>query len=50
MFYRPPDDRRPHIPTAWKGLVRRWVRPACIFARPEIAPAECLTGAMEEAL
>jgi len=45
MYYRPPDDRRPHIPMAWKGLVRRWVRPACIFARPETAPAECLTGA-----
>jgi hypothetical protein len=67
MYYRPPDDRRLHIPSAWKGLVRRWVRPACIFSRsevcpaaraaygqgtrsgPEIAPAECLTGAMEEA-
>jgi len=40
MYFRPPDDRRLHIPPAWKGLVRRWVRPACIFSRPEIALAD----------
>ena len=32
MFYRPPDDLRFTIPTAWRSFVRRWNRPACIFA------------------
>ena len=32
MFYRPADDLRFTIPTAWRSFVRRWNRPACIFA------------------
>jgi len=32
MFYRPPDDLRFTIPPAWRAFVRKWSRPACIFA------------------
>jgi hypothetical protein len=32
MFYRPGDDLRFTIPTAWRAFVRKWNRPACIFA------------------
>ena len=54
MFYRPADDLRFTIPTAWRSFVRRWNRPACIFAThagsggdimTESAPAQ-RTGAL----
>jgi len=32
MFYRPPDDLRFTIPPSWRAFVRKWNRPACIFA------------------
>jgi hypothetical protein len=32
MFYRPADDLRFTIPPAWRSFVRKWNRPACIFA------------------
>ena len=54
MFYRPADDLRFTIPPTWRSFVRKWNRPACIFAShagaarsdaTEIAP-----GAEAEAL
>jgi hypothetical protein len=57
MFYRPADDLRFTIPPSWRSFVRKWNRPACIFAsheRPEgsdmteSAPAEA--RALEEVL
>lgn len=32
MFYRPPNDLRFTIPPAWRAFVRKWSRPAAIFA------------------
>jgi len=32
MFYRPADDLRFTIPPTWRAFVRKWNRPACIFA------------------
>lgn len=49
MYFRPADDLRFAIPAQWRSLVRRWSRPACIFAShskesgaemTESAPAE----------
>jgi hypothetical protein len=37
MFYRPADDVRFTIPTTWRAFVRKWNRPACIFASHDIA-------------
>jgi len=55
MFYRPADDLRFTIPTAWRSFVRKWNRPACIFAgharkdvTTESAPASSETRALEE--
>ena len=57
MFYRPADDLRFTIPQAWRSFVRKWNRPACIFAShegkegtdmAESAPAEA--RALEEVL
>lgn len=33
MFYRPAEDRRKVIPQDWGPFIRRWSRPACIFAK-----------------
>ena len=58
MFYRPSDDLRFTIPPAWRSFVRKWNRPACIFAShgsstgsdmTESAPAAG-TRALEDAL
>jgi len=35
MYFRPPDERRLRIPPAWRRFVRKWTRPACIFASHE---------------
>lgn len=32
MFFRPDDEKRFSIPRDWRGFVRRWNRPALIFA------------------
>ena len=37
MFYRPADDVRFTIPTTWRAFLRKWNRPACIFASHDIA-------------
>ena len=37
MFYRPADDLRFTIPATWRSFVRKWNRPACIFASHDIA-------------
>jgi hypothetical protein len=58
MFYRSADDLRFTIPPAWRSFVRKWNRPACIFAShsgalgsdmTESAPAAG-TRALEEVL
>jgi len=38
MFYRPADDLRFTIPTAWWAFVRKWSRPAVIFAAHSTGP------------
>jgi hypothetical protein len=58
MFYRPADDMRFTIPPTWRSFVRKWNRPACIFAShggsagsdmTEIAPVAG-TSTMEDVL
>ena len=36
MFFRPATETRFRIPPAWSVLVRRWIRPAAIFAAHKI--------------
>lgn len=43
MFYRPADDLRFAIPPAWRSFVRKWNRPACIFASHEGAAGNDMT-------
>lgn len=57
MFYRPADDLRFTIPPSWRSFVRKWNRPACIFASHSAARSDLTenapaaeTRAMEEAL
>jgi hypothetical protein len=58
MFYRPADDLRFAVPAAWRRFVRKWSRPACIFASHDSVEAGGPTesapvtraGALEEAV
>ncbi len=43
MFYRPADDLRFAIPPAWRSFVRKWNRPACIFASHDGATGNDMT-------
>jgi len=37
MYYRPETERQKRIPPDWRAFVRRWARPAAIFAAAEAA-------------
>jgi len=44
MYYRGLDEREPHIPDAWGPLIRKWSRPAAIFAKePGTSPVPLFT-------
>ena len=41
MFYLGPESRSRKIPDKWRALVRKWIRPAAIFATPDGARETC---------
>jgi hypothetical protein len=43
MFYRPADDLRLAIPPRWRSFVRKWNRPASIFASHDSAAGSDMT-------